>query len=197
MKLKHFVFTAAIMGLVIVYACNNSEQKTTNKSQNTMLTKEDTIKRGAYLVTMMLCNDCHSPKIFGPKGMGLDSTRLLSGFSGKETPITQASKDAMKEGWILFGPDLTSAVGPWGRSFSANLTSDETGIGNWTEEQFFNVLRKGKYKGMMNNRNLLPPMPWELIGHASDDDLRAIFAYLKSTKPIKNVVPAPIAPNAL
>lgn len=92
----------------------------------------------------------------------------------------------------MLGTDLTSAVGPWGMSFTANISSDETGIGNWKEEQFIKALREGKYKGLDQSRPLLPPMPWFVYKNMTDDDLRSIFAFLKSSKPVKNVVPAPI-----
>jgi hypothetical protein len=94
-----------------------------------------------------------------------------------------------KKGWVLFAPDLTAAVGPWGMSFSANISSDQTGIGNWTEEQFFRAIREGKSKGLKESRPLLPPMPWAQYRNLKDDDLRAIFAFLKSTKPVENRVP--------
>lgn len=66
-----------------------------------------------------------------------------------------------------------------------------------TIAQFFTSMRKGKLKGLETSRDLLPPMPWQSFKNVSDDDLRAIFAYLKSTKPIENVVPAPKAPTQL
>ena len=74
-------------------------------------------------------------------------------------------------------------------SFSANLTSDPTGIGNWTEEQFFRAIREGKSKGLAESRPLMPPMPWQQYRNLKDEDLRAIFAFLKSTKPVENRVP--------
>ena len=89
----------------------------------------------------------------------------------------------------MFNEDLTSAAGPWGVSFSANITSDSTGLGNWTEAQFFKALREGKFKGLDQSRPLLPPMPWQNLKHLTDEDIRSIFAFLKSTKPVKNVVP--------
>ncbi|HNL40505.1 MAG TPA: hypothetical protein PKH43_15245, partial [Saprospiraceae bacterium] len=63
-----------------------------------------------------------------------------------------------------------------------------------TEEQFINAIRKGKLKGLDNSRTLLPPMPWPNYARMSDDELKAIFAFLKSLPPVKNVVPAPIPP---
>ncbi|MBK9331179.1 MAG: hypothetical protein IPM96_01980 [Ignavibacteria bacterium] len=47
---------------------------------------------------------------------------------------------------------------------------------------------------MPSGRTLLPPMPWEMYKHMSDDEIKAIFAYLKSLKPIKNLVPQPVPP---
>ena len=156
-------------------------------------TKEQLIERGRYLVNTSACHDCHSPKIMTPHGPEPDPERLLSGHPSS-SPIPEVNVSAVKD-WILFNHDLTAIVGPWGASFAANLTSDETGTGNWTEEQFFTAIRKGKYKGMEGSRDLLPPMPWQVYRNMTDNDLRAIFAYLKTTKPVRNIVPAPIAPN--
>jgi hypothetical protein len=69
----------------------------------------------------------------------------------------------------------------------------KTGLGGWTEEMFIQTLRKGKFMGM--SRGILPPMPWQEIGHMRDDDLKAIFAYLQSLPPIENPIPAPIPPG--
>ena len=50
-------------------------------------------------------------------------------------------------------------------------------------------MTEGKYKGMDNTRPLMPPMPWPNFRNLHEDDLQAIFAFLKSTKPVKNRVP--------
>jgi hypothetical protein len=70
----------------------------------------------------------------------------------------------------------------------------KTGIGGWPEEMFIKTLRTGKMMGM--SRDILPPMPWQDIGKMTDDDLKAIFAYLKSLPPIENKVPEAIPPQA-
>jgi hypothetical protein len=158
-------------------------------------TKEELIKRGGYLVNTSGCHDCHSPKVMTPKGPEPDPERLLSGHPSA-LPLPVVNKEALKD-WVLFNQHQTAIAGPWGVSFSANLTSDETGIGNWTEEQFFRALRKGKYKGLEGSRTLLPPMPWQVYGTMTNTDIRAMFEYLKSTKPVSNIVPAPIAPNQI
>jgi hypothetical protein len=95
----------------------------------------------------------------------------------------------------LLNNDLTAAVGPWGVSFSANLTPHQSGIGNWTFDQFKKAMTEGKYKGVENTRMLLPPMPWQSYAHMKEEDLEAIFAYLQSITPIENLVPNHIPPG--
>jgi hypothetical protein len=180
-----------IMGAVLLTSCESQPKQVTDVqgSQQAM------IERGEYLVNAIGCHDCHSPKIMTPHGPEPDPERLLSGYPST-MPLPRINKDALQQ-WVLFNQELTSAAGPWGVSFAANLTSDETGIGNWTEAQFINAIRHGKYKGLDGSRDLLPPMPWPMYRNLSDDDLKSIFAYLKSTRPIQNLVPAPIAPTDL
>ncbi|UFH53745.1 c-type cytochrome [Spirosoma sp. KNUC1025] len=162
--------------------------KKINVKQNQAL-----IKQGEYLVGIMGCNDCHSPKTMGPNGPQVVPDKVLSGYpAGRPLP---ALNPAAQKDWVLFNGDNTAAVGPWGVSFAANLTSDATGIGNWSEEQFKMALKQGKSKGLASNRMLLPPMPWTNYRTIKDEDVKAIFAYLKSTKPVANVVPAPMPPS--
>lgn len=117
----------------------------------------------------------------------------FSGFpkNGKLPPVDSKS---VQKGWILLAPDLTAAAGPWGVSYSANITSDQTGIGNWKEENFIRAIRKGLTKGLEGSRPILPPMPVPALNHLSDEDLKSIFAYLKTTRPVNNAVPAPKSP---
>lgn len=159
-------------------------------------TAEQIIQRGEYLVTIMGCGDCHSPKKMGEHGPEVISELLLSGYP-TDRPLLKVEKETIKKGWVLLNEDLTEAAGPWGVSFSANLTSDQTGIGNWTEENFKRALKEGKYKGIEGMRPLLPPMPWSNFVNIDDEDVKAIFAYLKSTKPVSNLVPAAIAPEEI
>jgi len=153
------------------------------------------IERGRYLVNFGGCNDCHSPKVFTPTGPMPDTTRLLSG-SPSSNKLPELPKDILApDKWgAITTNDLTAWAGPWGVSFTRNLTPDvATGIGSWTEEIFIKALRTGKDMG--EGRDILPPMPWQMIGQATDADLKAIFAYLKSLKPIENAVPDPISPT--
>ena len=128
-----------------------------------------------------------------PHGPDIDSSRLLSGHPA-DSPDPEIDRKEMESKGLVTTGDLTSWVGPWGISYTANLTSDSTGIGTWTEGQFIYAIREGKLKGMPNTRSLLPPMPWQMYRNMKDEELKAIFAYLKSTKPIQNVVPPPKAP---
>jgi len=162
-------------------------------ASNAVASDKTQIERGKYLVNFGGCHDCHTPKIFGPEGPKLDETRLLSG-SPAEQPLPPIDKKALQPGnWMLMGPDLTSFVGPWGVTRSANLTPDEqTGLGLWTEEHFLNTIKTGKHMG--TGRPIMPPMFIELLGNLTLDDQKAIFAYLKSLPPIKNAVVQPIAP---
>jgi hypothetical protein len=154
---------------------------------------ESQVKWGEHIVTVSACHDCHTPKKMGPMGPEDDSTSLLSGHPSS-APLPDIDRAMLESKGFAASNDFTSWVGPWGVSFSANLTSDSTGIGAWKEEQFFVAIREGKYKGLAGSRSLLPPMPWHMYRHMTDDELKAVFAYLKSTKPIKNVVPAPLPP---
>jgi len=177
---------AAIASVVFV-ACQDSAA---SEEQSISMTKEEMVKRGAYLVNAIGCDDCHSPKRMGANGPEIIPELRLSGYPS-ERPITKADTNVVKKGWMLFADDLTTAVGPWGQSFAANLTSDVTGTGNWKEEQFIKAIREGKYKGLDNTRPLLMPMPWFVYRNLTDEDLKSIFAFLQTTKPVNNVVPAP------
>lgn len=153
------------------------------------------IERGKYLVTLAGCNDCHSPKVFTPMGPVPDTTRLLSGApADAKVPEIPNGVIAPDKWGALTTNDLTTWAGPWGVSFARNLTPDvATGIGSWTEEIFIKALRTDKDMG--EGRDILPPMPWPMIAQSTDADLKAIFAYLKSLKPVENAVPDPIAPT--
>jgi hypothetical protein len=156
---------------------------------------KELVARGGYLVTAGGCDDCHTPKNFGPQGPALDMSRRFSGApsNSKIPPVPPGV--ATPTGWgAAASNDMTVWVGPWGISFAANLTPDKTaGMGNWTEAAFLKSMRTGKHKGTL--RPILPPMPWQSIGKYNDEDLRAMFAYLQTVKPIANKVPDPIPPK--
>lgn len=155
---------------------------------------ESQIKWGEHLVTIGGCDDCHTPKKMTDRGPVPDMTLRLSGHPANMPAIDIDHKEIQGKG-LAVTQDLTEWVGPWGVSYAANLTPDPTGTGNWTEEQFFIALREGKSKGIRGSRALLPPMPWEGIGQMTDDEIKAVYAFLRTIKPINNLVPAPIPPG--
>jgi mono/diheme cytochrome c family protein len=149
------------------------------------------VARGEYLVRFGMCHDCHTPHVMGPKGPEPDMTRALSGHPGD---IAVAEPPVLNGPWLAAASaTMTAWGGPWGISFTANLTPDqETGLGKWTEEMFFRAMRTGRHEG--HGRPILPPMPYKFVGSLTDDDLGAVFAYLRSVPPVHNRVPRPIDP---
>ncbi len=138
----------------------------------------DPVAHGKFLAELMGCIDCHSPK--GPDGKILPGY-LLAGHRA-EDPWAAWSDSLWDAGMgMIVSPSGTAFAGPWGVTFGRNLTPDPTtGIGGWNEEAFIYQLREGTLK---------PPMPNLVYGNLSDDDLKAIFAYLQSVPPVKNLVP--------
>ena len=157
------------------------------------------VERGKYLVSTSACHDCHTPKIDGPDGKPiLDEKRWLSGHPEKAPFPTWTPADLKERNALaLTNPMLTAWAGPWGVSFAFNLTPDkETGIAEWSENNFIQALRTGKHQGQPNGREILPPMPWEVYKNMTDDDLKAIYAYLRTIPAVKNQVPLPVLPGA-
>lgn len=187
-----FLIFFVALSVVTIVSCNNENNIKTDSASVT-ISNGSMIKRGEYLVNVIGCDDCHTPKKLGPNGPEPDMDLRFSGHPSGMALASYKSSDI--KSWLLFTHDLTAAVGPWGTSYSANLTSDDSGIGTWTEGQFIKALREGKLKGRDDTRPLLPPMPWPNFAKATDEDLKAMFAYFKSTKPIKNIVPSPEPPK--
>jgi cytochrome c553 len=142
------------------------------------------VERGKYLVGITGCHDCHSPKV---AGMTPDMSRALSGRPATTKPPTKA------DGEVHASLDLTAWNGPWGQTIAANLTPDPTtGIGKrYNEASFVTTMRTGKKP---NGTAMMPPMPSEVYQNMTDDDLKAIWAYLQSLKPINNAVYAGLTP---
>lgn len=150
----------------------------------------DLVARGKYLVQLGGCADCHSRKEMTEKGPVDDPKMMLAGHP-EGLVLPPPSHDAGP--WFAATAGMTAWTGPWGISYASNLTPDpETGLGDWTEAEFIAALRTGKHRGA--GRPILPPMPWQPLGEATDTDLRAIFAYLRSLPPVKNRVPEPQPP---
>jgi cytochrome c553 len=151
-------------------------------------------EHGKYLVTLGGCDDCHSPKVFKDTGPEPDMTRRLSGHpAADKLPPVPAGLIAPDKWGAVGSNDFTAWSGPWGTSFTANLTPDKTtGLGSWTADMFVKALKTGKHQG--EGRPILPPMPWQNFSQLKEEDLRAIFAFLQTLTPIQNAVPDPIPP---
>jgi mono/diheme cytochrome c family protein len=114
-------------------------------------------KRGAYLVALGACTDCHTPMSKGSPIKGLE-------FAGGQ----------------IFG-DVASS----------NITPDASGISYYDEPLFLEVIRTGHVKG----RVLKQPMPWWVYRNMTDEDLKSIFAYLRTLKPVKHRVDNTVPPT--
>jgi mono/diheme cytochrome c family protein len=151
------------------------------------------VERGRYLVATSGCGDCHTPLKLGERGPEPDLARALSGHpAGMALPPAPRLPAGP---WIVsVAATNTAWAGPWGVSFTANLTPDaETGLGRWTFEDFRDTLRTGRHQG--RGREVLPPMPIVATKHFNDADLKAIWAYLRSVPAVNNRVPEPLPPS--
>ena len=156
--------------------------------------KSDSVARGRYIVSTSGCHDCHTPWKVGPNGPEPDFSRALSGHPQE---LVMPPLPAPPMPWVMTVAGTNTAMaGPWGVSFTANLTPDpETGTGKWSVRNFKDTIRTGRHFG--RGRAILPPMPWPVYRNLTDEDLEAVFAYLQSIPPIKNHVPRPLPPPAV
>lgn len=200
---KHQSTCLAVMALSLLslMGCESLGKKATSpeitkvKEVEASSQEEALVERGKYLVSIMDCTGCHSPKKMTQHGPEPDENLFLSGHPEKEK-LPAFDKSVIQGGWALMSGNVTAFVGPWGTSFAANLTPDPTGIGNWSLENFKRAIREGKYKGMEGTRMIMPPMPWPAFKNLTDEDLEAVYEYLRTIKPVKNNVPAYIPPSS-
>jgi mono/diheme cytochrome c family protein len=121
----------------------------------------DPVKRGAQLVNLAGCADCHTPQVRGETVPGME---FAGGFS---------------------------LPGPWGSISAANITPDASGISYYDEALFLEVVHTGQVKA----RTLSPIMPFMVYKNLTDEDLNAMFAYLRTLKPVKHRVDNSQAPT--
>ncbi len=125
--------------------------------------KKNSAKYGEYLVTIASCTDCH----------------------------TQAEKGEPRPGMYLAGGMEFNL--PWGKIRSANITPDNiTGIGSWTKEEFI-ARFKSFDSDSARNISVKPGsyntiMPWVFLAGMTEEDLGAIYDYLRTIKPVNNSV---------
>jgi mono/diheme cytochrome c family protein len=186
-----WVVAAACLVGVAASGCNARPPEGAPRATDTgqRRAQDDVVARGKYLVSITGCNDCHTPWQMGPQGPAPDMNNFLAGhpadFALPPPPKTEGP-------WLWHGAATNSAfAGPWGVSYAINLTPDEeTGIGLWSEQVFVNALKTGRHMGV--GRPILPPMPVDAYRHMTDEDLRAMFAYLRTIEPRRNQVPDPV-----
>jgi mono/diheme cytochrome c family protein len=177
-----FIAIAAAAAVVVA----SVDKPLSSKPSPAKVLQATRVARGEYLVLIASCNDCHTPMKMGPKGPEPDMSRMLSGHpEGMKMPEPPKANGP----WIAsIGATNTAFAGPWGVSYTANLTPDQvTGLGIWTEETFIKAIRTGRHWGV--SRPIQPPMPWMWIGKMSDEDLKSVYAYLRTIKPVHNQVP--------
>ena len=127
---------------------------------------ESPVERGAYLVVIAGCNDCHTPGF----------------FFGKPDPEK-----------YLGGSDVGFEIPGLGVFNGRNITPDkETGIGNWTDEEIATALTMGK---RTDGRQLAPIMPYPSFINMTKEDVAAIIAFLHSIPAVKNEVAGPFKPG--
>lgn len=177
MRKKHVFLTIAFLFvcIIVIVAIQSVESQ------------EDMVKRGKYLVdAVAACGYCHTPRA----GADFDPNMYLAGHPSTEGYPRHSGFSMMQQDiFILTSTKMTAFSGPFGTSFASNLTPDKlTGLGEWTEKMFIDAMRTGKHQGNPDNRNIFPPMPYKHYAQMTDADLKAIWAYLKTIKPIENDV---------
>ena len=189
------LLSAFLSIVVAISACDQPPASQPAPTAPAAAPAQSPAERGKVLVQVGGCNDCHTTKKLGPNGPEPDTSKLLSGHP-ESIKITAPNKPAGGSPWTIATTDtLTAWSGVWGISFAANLTPDPTtGLkaGAWSEALFLKAMKTGKHIG--NGRDILPPMPWQMYSVLSDEDLKAIWAYLQTIPPIQNEVPDPIPP---
>jgi mono/diheme cytochrome c family protein len=179
--MKRAVHAVAVLLLAAVTSADTPAAKADPQTEK--------VKRGKYLVTVGGCNDCHTPMKMTPDGPAPDMEWMLAGHpEGAPDPGGTLGPNDL----ALTATDLTTWKQQFGTVYTRNLTPDKTGLGDWTEAQFVKTLRTGRHQG--DGRALLPPMPWIGYAEMTDEDLQAVWAYLRTLKPIRNVVPDPRVP---
>ena len=170
----------AILACATAAGCGRSEAATPAAGP------EARVARGKYLVHSIGCSDCHTPLRMGAKGPERDPERFLAGHPAE---VVLPPPPALDSNWLMVAnATATAFAGPWGITYAMNLTPDvNTGIGIWTEDIFVRAIKEGRHWGQ--SRPIMPPMPWEFFRNLTDEDLRSIYAYMRTIKPVVNRVP--------
>lgn len=192
--MKTTIPTLIVLASLIFIACKDQSKEAPIEVTSEEEKLQNQVDHGKYMVDVLGCTDCHTPKKMTEQGPVHDMDKFMMGFDASQ-PLPPVPENVPIGPWVIFAGDLTAAVGPWGTSYAANLTPHETGIGNWSLKQFTKALRDMKYKGQENSRPIMPPMP-KHYSYLTDDDIAAIFAYLKTIPAKDNLVPAYQPPSS-
>lgn len=186
------VFAAGIATYMLLALPSSAPAGGADGAEPAIAAISEKVARGRYLVTVAGCNDCHTPWTMGADGPGPDMSRMLSGHP--ERLDLPAPPPVIDGPWPVTVSDTNTAwSGPWGVSYTANLTPDpETGLGKWTLRDFIATIRSGRHLG--RGREILPPMPIQMYKHFTDEDLAAIFSFLRTIPPVRIRVPEPSPP---
>jgi len=186
--------SALVAVLLITLACQSQADKQRAAARQAMseLKISTPSERGKYLVAIAGCSECHTPFKMGPTGPQPDMTRYLAGHP-QDLKLPPAPLLPLGP-WVMVGAATNTAFhGPWGTTFAANLTPDlQTGMGVWTEDMFLKAMKTGKHMG--SGRQILPPMPQPAYANMTDDDLKAVYTYLRPIPKVSNIVPDYIPP---
>jgi mono/diheme cytochrome c family protein len=152
---------AALLAVVALCGCTGKYIRDTTPER--VEVTAEALARGNYLVNQVApCGACHTPRVGGTWLGGERADAFLAG------------------GPVFDHPGMSY------RLVSPNITQDrETGIGAWTDDQILRAIRDGVSH---DGRLLLPPMPFVSWQVMSDDDARAIVAYLRTVPPVRNAV---------
>ena len=178
MKSRRLVFLALGALTLVSAACvlNSSQEKIPADWEQASY-----IERGNYLVNYLgHCVGCHTP--LGPDGQS-DMSLYLSGVPAKYA------------GTKVGRSQVAGFPGPKGARFYAkNLTPDaETGLGLWTEDQFVRTFKHGvRPDGFKYS---ISPMEWNIYANMKEEDVRAMYRYLRTIKAIRNKAPENIPPK--
>ncbi|HEY2987236.1 MAG TPA: cytochrome c [Candidatus Binatia bacterium] len=177
--MKRFALSFGLLGALILAAGRIFSQESPPKDWE----QKSYVERGGYLVNHLAeCIGCHTP--LGPGGPSdSDMNLYLSGVPAKFTGVKAGP------------PQVAGFPGPKGaKYYPKNITPDaETGIGNWSEEQFVRAFKERIRPD--GTRYDLSDMPWDTYKNMKEEDVRAIYRYLKTIKPISNRVPENIPPQ--
>jgi mono/diheme cytochrome c family protein len=199
--MQMMMMTSVLVIAALGAGCNKEEKAAKGDAPVALTTANaakldarSSIERGRYIVTTAGCHDCHTPLKMGGSGPEPDMSRALSGHPS--ALVMPPAPELPPGPWLVtVAATNTAWSGPWGVSFTANLTPDkETGLGTWTKQNFMDTIRNARHMGA--GRAILPPMPAPVYANLTDDDLGAVFDYLQTVPAISNKVPAPLPPRA-